>query len=117
MSELHRLQRIIKSVIPHTPRSADRRYDFGDARMMINDLGMELSPKTLAHLVNSDTVLDDFIHSVYELEHKLGRKSTTDLSIFDPELQPKVYEEGKRVLFTIVIKGEEWIFAEYEIPA
>ena len=113
MSELNRLKRIVKSYIPRTPRDPKRRYSYEDAHLMINDLGMSLSPEALSFLVNTDTVLDDFVGSVYELEYKLKRKATTDLKTLDPELSPKVYEEYGRIVFTATYDGEEWVFAEY----
>ncbi len=116
MSELHRLKRIAKSLIPHTPRESEKRYNYSDAKMMINDLALTISPNTLSYLVDSDMVLDDFIHSIYELEHTLHQKATNDLKVIDPELYPRAYEEHHRVVFTVTYDGEEWVFAEYNIP-
>ena len=116
MSELYRLKRIVKSLIPRTPRQAERRYSYGDARLMINDLALDLSPETLEYLVETDTVLEDFVLSVYELEYMLGRKATTEISVFDPGLSPKAYDESPRVVFTVQYEGQEWVFAEYQIP-
>ncbi len=116
MSELYRIKRIVKSLIPRTPRDSERRYSYADARLMINDLGMDLSPEVLAYLVDTDTVLEDFVGSVYELEYMLKRRATTEITTLDPELVPKAYDEPPRVVFTIQHDGEEWVFAEYTIP-
>ena len=71
MSELYRIKRIVKSLIPRTPRNPDRRYSYDDARLIINDLAMSLSPEMLAYLVDSDEVLEDFVLSLYELEYTI----------------------------------------------
>ncbi len=115
MSDLQRLKRIVKSLIPRIPRKSELRYDYGDARLMINDLALDLSPQTLSYLVNNDMVLEDFINSIYDLEHQLRRQVTTRMNTIDPELLPKVYEESNSVTFTVKFDGDEWIFAEYTI--
>ena len=116
MSELYRIKRIVKSLIPRTPRNPERRYSYSDARLIINDLGMSLSPETLAYLVDSDEVLEDFVLSMYEMEYTLNRKATNEITVIDPELKPKAYEEDQRVVFTVFYDNEEWVFAEYSTP-
>ena len=116
MSDFKRLQRILKSRIPRFPKGSDYSYTLEDARMMITDLGLELSPKAFEYLTHTDVVLDDFNTGVYLLEDRIGRRITTEFNIIDPELEPKVYEEEGVVGFSIKHKKQELVFAEYEIP-
>lgn len=116
MSELDRIKRLAKSLIPRFPQKGERNYHLDDARMMINDLGMALPPEVLAYLVDSDEVLDDFLNAVYHLEDKYRRRVVTEQATLDPKLEPKVYFEEDTVAFAAKPKREELIFAEYELP-
>lgn len=116
MSEFKRFQRLAKSLIPRFPKGGERTYSPEDARMMINDLGMQIPADALAHLVESDEILDDFINSIYQLEHKWKKRVVTDYSCIDPELDPKVYVADGVIAFTVKGKKGEVIFAEYDWP-
>lgn len=116
MSELDRFKRLAKSLIPRFPRGDQRQYSLEDARMMINDLGLNIPPEVLDHLVNTDTILDDFINSIYNLENKLRKRIITDFATIDAKWNPNVYVENGKVAFTISTKKEELIFAEYDLP-
>ncbi len=116
MSELDRFKRLAKSLIPRFPKGNERNYSLEDAQMMLNDLGMQMSPAVLAYLIDSDEILDDFVNSIYHLETKLKKRIITDDTRIDPELDPKVYVVDGTVAFTIVRRGGELIFAEYELP-
>ncbi|MEL6624890.1 MAG: hypothetical protein AAFQ83_05975 [Bacteroidota bacterium] len=115
--DFKRLKRLIKSVIPRfTTTSAGSRYRLEDAKVMINDLGLQMSPETLAKMLSRDDILDDFLMSIHELERDLKQKVITDFYTIDPLLAPKVYDLGKEVGFTIISrKGEEIVFAEYTL--
>ena len=116
MSELDRFKRLAKSLIPRFPKGEERQYHLEDARMMINDLGLSLSPEVLNYLVTTDTVLDDFINSIYNVEQKLRKRIVTDFATIDTEWNPKAYMEDGTVAFTIKTRKHEVIFAEYELP-
>lgn len=115
MSEFKRLKRLVKSIIPRFPDGDARQYTLGDARLMINDLAMDISPEALEALVENEQVLDDFIGSVYELEHEVRRRVVNDLGTIDEKYQPRAYEEDGTVGFSVIYRGEELIFAEYKL--
>lgn len=113
MSDLQRLERIAKSLIPRIPRGANRQYKLEDARNMINDLGMQLSPEALAFLIDNDVFLDDFLMGVYHLEGLTGQKVTTDFATIDDKFSPKAYEQDGKIVFTAMWKDKERVFAEF----
>ena len=115
MSEFKRFKRLAKSLIPRFPRGDEKYYTREDARNMINDLGLQISPEALEALVNSETVLEDFTNSIYELERKIRKKVVTDFATIDLEFEPHVYEEDGRVGFTILHRGDEILFADYKV--
>ncbi|RMG23767.1 MAG: hypothetical protein D6730_13835 [Bacteroidetes bacterium] len=114
MSELKRFQRLAKSLIPRFPRGRERHYTLEDARMMINELGMQMPPEALAYLLDSDERLDDFLNAIYNLEEKFRRKVVTPQATIDEALDPKVYVEAGTIAFTVKGKRGEVIFAEYD---
>lgn len=114
MSDFTRLKRIAKSLVPRWPASGEKNYSFEDARLIINDLGMKLSPEMLASLLSRTETLDDFLGSIYELEHKLKRPVVTELATIDPVLEPDVHVEGSKVAFSVKWREERLVFAEYD---
>lgn len=116
MSEFKRLKRLAKSLIPRFPRDEDRQYSLDDARNMINDLGLSLSPEALGYVIHDDKILDDFVNGIHNLENKLRRKVVNEQALINPDLDPKAYEEDQTVGFTVTYKGEEIVFAEYDLP-
>lgn len=118
MSEYNRLKRVVRSLIPDFSakrKDIDQYYEAEDARMMINELGMQIPPKVLKALVNSDVALEEFINGVYLVEDEIRRQIITDRSIIDPIYEPKVYLEDGLIGFTVSHKGEEIIFAEFRL--
>ncbi|MEZ4772255.1 MAG: hypothetical protein R3D00_03665 [Bacteroidia bacterium] len=115
MSDFKRLTRLSKSIIPRFERGRSRHYNHGDARMMINDLGMQMSPEVLQKLVSNAEVLEDFLNSIYQLEQKINKEVVTEYATIDTEYEPKVYVEERSVGFSITYKGKEVVFAEYEL--
>ncbi len=116
MSEFSRLKRITKSLLPSLRKHRENYYNFEDARMAINDLGMGIAPELLLKLVGNDAILDDFIGSLYQLEDDFGKPVLNASSVILPELQPKVYTEGERIAFTVTygtFRKQEIVFAEY----
>lgn len=117
MSDYKRLERMIRSLIPRFPRAEDRQYSLKDARNMINELGLQMPADVLDFLVSRDTILDDFINSIHDLEAKLRRKVVNDHGEIDEELEPKVYVEEDEVGFSVTHKGKEIVFAEYPLKS
>ncbi|RMG56200.1 MAG: hypothetical protein D6722_26840 [Bacteroidetes bacterium] len=116
MSDFARLQRLAKSLIPNFGRDRSRHYDHDDARNIINDLGLQIPPPVLAFLVTSDTILEDFVTSLYELEAHLRKPVVTESATLDSAFMPQVYVEPHQVAFSVTHKGKEVIFAEYDLP-
>lgn len=96
-------------------KDIDQYYEAEDARMMINELGMQIPPKVLKALLNSDVAMEEFINGVYLVEDEIRKSIVTDRSIIDPTFEPKVYLEDGRIGFTITHRGEEIIFAEFKL--
>ncbi|MEZ4825776.1 MAG: hypothetical protein R3C61_05695 [Bacteroidia bacterium] len=117
MSDFKRLARLSKSIIPRFERGNSRHFNHDDARMMINDLGMQMSPDVLKKLVSNPDVLEDFLNSIYQLEQKLHRKVVTEYATIDLEYDPKVYVEDGTVGFSITWKEKEVVFAEYRLAS
>lgn len=115
MSDYNRLKRVLKSLIPRFPRDEDRQYSLEDARNMINDVGLQMSAEILRKLVEDDKILDDFLSNIYFLESDIGRKVVSSYATIDMKYNPRVYVEDDLVGFSITYKGEEIVFAEYEL--
>lgn len=118
-SEYERLRRIAKSLIPRFKRPTERRnYHLSDARHMLNELGMQMSPSLLNHLVEDDRKLDEFIDGIYALEDDLGISVINEFNSIRPELSPRVYvvNEERIIGFSVIYGGEEVVFVEYAFP-
>ena len=116
MSDFKRLQRLIKSAIPRFPRGSEYSYSLEDARMMINDLAMSMSPEALAFMTSKDTILEDFLECIYHMEDRVGKRIVTEFAVIDAKYHPQVYEEDGLLGFTIQHKNKEIVYAEYELP-
>ncbi|MEL6193397.1 MAG: hypothetical protein AAFR66_15165 [Bacteroidota bacterium] len=116
MSDFKRLERIIKSRLPRFPKDIDYTYSVKDARNMINDLGLSLSPEALAYLTETETILDDFLEGVYHVENRFKKRVANEQAFLKEEFSPKVYEEDGKAIFTLTHRGKEYIFAEYDLP-
>ena len=115
MSEFKRVERIIRSLVPRFPRNRDRHYSLTDARNILNELGLQMSPEALAYMLAEDTRMDDFINAIYDLESRLGKKTVNESGNLDEELEPKVYEEEGDLGFSVTHRGKEYVFAEYRL--
>ncbi|MEL6675891.1 MAG: hypothetical protein AAFR61_27030 [Bacteroidota bacterium] len=116
MSEFKRLTRLLKSRIPRFPRKAEDNYSLSDARMIITDLGMQMSPEALQYLTNDDALLEDFLENIYHLEERVGRKVITEYATINTEFEPKVYEENGELGFSVIYGRKELVYAEYRLP-
>lgn len=119
MSELSRLQRLAKSLVPNFGKKRERYYNFDDAKMMINDLALEIPADMLAKLLDSDTLLDDFLMGLYQIEDHIGKKDVVlENHTLNPDYQPRVYVEENRIAFSLTygsLMKKEIVFAEYTL--
>ncbi|MCI4667878.1 MAG: hypothetical protein MRZ79_06930 [Bacteroidia bacterium] len=119
-SEYKRLKRVAKSLIPRFNKSPNRKhYQLNDAKHMLNELGMQMSPALLKYLTEDDRNLDEFIDGIYALEDELGVPVVNEFGSVRPDLSPQVYvvTEERVIGFSVVYGGEEIVFVEYTIPS
>ena len=118
MSDLNRLKRLVKSVLPDfrfKRRDISDYYHPEDARVMINELALSIPPKVLKALLNSTVALDEFITGVYLAEDDIGERIINERKEIDPIYKPQAHLEDNRIAFTITHRGEEIIFAEFKL--
>jgi hypothetical protein len=119
MSELFRLKRIVSSWIGGVRHRKKRRissYEHDDARMILNDLGLQMTPEALAFVADDRFRREDFLMQLYAAEEELGIDLIKDNIMLDPALSPTVYEREGKLAFTAAIRGEEYIVAEFDYP-
>jgi len=113
--QFRRLKRVAQSYLPHLSSEANREYSYEDARMMLTDLGLQMSPEVLDTLLSRLDVLDDFILSIYQLEKEIKRTDiVTEFCTIDMKYEPHVYADSRFIGFTITHEDEEILFAEYK---
>ncbi|MFN0199947.1 MAG: hypothetical protein ACKVTZ_00415 [Bacteroidia bacterium] len=119
MSELSRLQRLAKSLLPNFGANRERYYSFEDTRMIITDLGMQIPEKMLTSLLWTQTLLDEFTNAIYLLEDKVAKDIITEDYAINPKYSPKVYVEGGKIAFSItytsLLSQKEIVFIEYDL--
>lgn len=118
MSEIPRLKRLVKSILPDFSfkrRDVSDYYQPEDARNMINELALQIPPKVLKGLLNSAVALDEFITGIYLAEDDIGQKIVTARGEIDTVYEPQVHLSDNRIAFTITYRMEEIIFAEYKL--
>ncbi len=116
MSEFSRLKRIVGSWIGASRIRKRRRsavYNDDNALMILTDLGLLMSPEALVHVSNDSLRREDFLMQLYAAEEDLGVDIIKDNVMIDPALSPKVYEVEGKIGFTIVVKKEEYLVAEF----
>lgn len=115
MSEIDRLKRIARSWwggIRKKQRPAS--YERDDARMIINDLGLQMSPEALTSIADNSFRREDMLVQIYNAEEDLGIDIIQDNVQIDSQWEPKVYEEEGKIAVTIVVKKEEIVIVEFE---
>jgi hypothetical protein len=122
MSEFARLKRIVGSWIGATRIRKKRRsatYQDDNALLILTDLGMLMSPDALVYVSNNSTRREDFLMQLYAAEEDLRIDIIRDNVMIDPTWNPKVYEVEGKIGFTVTVKGEEYLVAEFpfEKPA
>lgn len=116
MSEFQRLKRIVGSWIGASRIRKRRRaatYNDDNALMILTDMGLLMSPEALVYVSNDSMRREDFLMQLYAAEEDLGVDIIKDNVMIDPALQPKVYEVEGKIGFTIVVKKEEYLIAEF----
>lgn len=116
MSEFQRLKRAVSSWIGGVRHRKKRRlatYQDDDALLILNDLGWKMSPEALEHVAGNSLRREDFLMQIYAAEDDLGVDLIRDNVMLNPDLNPKVYEVESKIGFTVVVKGEEYLIAEF----
>lgn len=116
MSDFNRFKRVVKSWVGSFKRNRSEDYQFDDANMIITNLGMQFRAETLAWVLAEDTRKEDFLQGIYAAEEELNQDIVIGNTEIDPVFDPQVYEFNGKLEFTIRWKGEEIIFAEFELP-
>ena len=115
MSDLYRIKRIARSWwggVRKKQRPAT--YEQDDPRMIINDLGLQMSPEALEGIADNSFRREDMLVQLYNAEEELGIDLIKDNTAIDPKWNPKVYEQDDRVAITIVVKKEEVVIVEFD---
>jgi hypothetical protein len=116
MSEFQRLKRIVGSWIGASRIRKKRRsatFNDDDALLILSDLGLLMTPEALVYVSNDSLRREDFLMQLYAAEEDLGVDIIKDNVMIDPALSPKVYEVEGKIGFTIVVKKEEYLVAEF----
>lgn len=116
MSEFSRLKRIVGSWIGAARIRKKRRaatYNDDNALMILTDLGMQMTPEGLVYVSNNSLRREDFLMQLYAAEEDLNVDIIKDNVMIDPALHPRVYEVEGKIGFTVIVKGEEYLVAEF----
>ena len=118
MSTRTRILRFIKSLRPSFGESSVNHqvYQWEDAKSVINDLGMNMDERQLAYLLSKNTILDDLVSRIAQMEKKFGEQLITREKVIDPRFDPRAEMVDEYMRITILLKGRERVLAEYEIP-
>ena len=95
---------------------SDIHYTQDDAFMILTELGLQMSPQTLAYLTGSAEMLEEFLEALHSTEKEIGREIVLEGRMIDPEFDPKVYEVDGEAIFTIKHKEVEMIMGEIPLP-
>ncbi len=119
MSDFKRIKRIVGSWVGKVRYGKKRRlavYENDDALLILNDLGLLMTPAALEHIAGNSTLREDFLIQIYAAEDELRLDLVKDNVQIDPALEPKVYEEDGKITFTITWKKDEYLIAEFPFP-
>ena len=111
-SRLHRIARSWKGQL----HGKDIHYTQDDAFLILTDLGLQMSPETLAYLTSTAEMLEEFMEALHWTEKEIVRHIVEDGNRISPEYDPKVYEVDGEAIFTIKHKEVEMIMAEIRLP-
>ena len=110
MGNFDRIERIVKSWAGKLKR--DRYYQQGDMLMILNDLGMQISPKTLEWLLANNAAQQEIEMGLYAAEDKFGKSVVLEDSTIDPTFSPKVYDEEGRFALSLTHNGKEYVVVD-----
>jgi hypothetical protein len=116
MSEFQRFKRIVRSWVGGVRHRKKRRvgtYENDDALLILNDLGWKMSPAALEHVAGNSIRREDFLMQLYAAEDDLGVDLIRDNVMLNPDLNPQVYEVENKIGFTVTVKGDEYLVAEF----
>ena len=114
MSNIDRLKRVVKAWYAGLrKRRRTAVYEKDDPRMIINDLGLQMSPEALSFIADSSFHREDMLVQIYAAEEELDRDLVLDNIRLDPAYSPKVYETEDRIAVTMIVKGEEVVIFEF----
>lgn len=119
MSELKRLKRVFDSWLGQARKRKKRRlgtYDQDDARMIITELAMQMSPEATVYMTDDSTRREDFLMQIYAAEDELDVDLILDNHQIDPRWDPKVYEEDGKIVFAATVGKDEYVIAEFAFP-
>lgn len=115
MSNFIRLLRVAKAWTGKLRRTV--YYDTADARMILNELGMQMSPAALEYMTSSDLIMEEFLQCIYEAEEVLGKSLISEGGMqISPVWKTRVLEADGILVFTLMDGKKEKIFAEFRMP-
>lgn len=114
MSNIDRLKRVVTTWVGSMrKRRRPAVYEQDDPRMIINDLGLQLSQEALSLIADNNFYREDMLVQIYAAEEELDRDLVVDNIQLDPQYSPKVYEDENRITVSILIEGEEVVIIEF----
>ncbi len=114
MANIDRLKRVVGSWVgSFRKRRRPGVYEQDDPRMIINNLGLQLSPEALSFIVDSQFHREDMLMQIYAAEEELDCDLVVDNTRLDPARSPKVYEEKDQIAITVTVKGEEIVVVHF----
>jgi hypothetical protein len=116
MSNFKRLERVVRSYTGILRKRRKYYYSADNARAILTELGLKMSPKTFSYLTDSTVILEEFVSQLHETEEHLGYGIVKDMNEIHPGLEPDVIEDNGHAVFTIQHKGRSIIIAEIRLP-
>ena len=117
MSEFYRIKRIVNSWLgSRNKRRRSATYEKDDPRMILNDLGLQMSPEALAFVADDSFRREDMLMQIYAAEEELDVDLVLDNVRFDPIWDPKVYVGDQKFAITVVVRREEVVVVEFDYP-
>lgn len=114
MSELRKLKRLVNSWMGSMRKARrEAEYKEDDPRMIINELGLQLSPEGLKFIADDSFRREDMLMQIYAAEEELDVDLVKANVMLDPIWEPKVYEEKNRIAITVVVDRDEVIIIEF----
>lgn len=117
MSEFYRIKRIVNSWLgSRHKRRRSATYEQDDPRMILNDLGLQMSPEALAFVADSSFRREDMLMQIYAAEEELDVDLVLDNVQIDPIWDPKVYVGDQKFAVTVVVRKQEVVVIEFDYP-